>query len=196
MFEKDAWRPVPMGDGQRLSLRAQASTFYSTYSLSVMEPWLGGKRPVQFSTSFSHTVQYLFNFQTRERDTDRRFLITGGSIGIAKRLKWPDDYFQLSQALSFQHYNLNNYNTGLFTFGDGFSNNLAYTIGIGRNSTSANPIYPRFGSDFSLNAKVTLPYSAFNGVDYKGLSDERIAMGEVLANDPTEGEAVDAQERV
>ena len=196
MFEKDAWRPVPMGDGQRLSLRAQASTFYSTYSLSVMEPWLGGKRPVQFSTSFSHTVQYLFNFQTRERDTDRRFLITGGSIGIAKRLKWPDDYFQLSQALSFQHYNFNNYNTGLFTFGDGFSNNLAYTICIGRNSTSANPIYPRFGSDFSLNAKVTLPYSAFNGVDYKGLSDERIAMGEVLANDPTEGEAVDAQERV
>jgi len=196
MFEKDAWRPVPMGDGQRLSLRAQASTFYSTYSLSVMEPWLGGKRPVQFSTSFSHTVQYLFNFQTRERDTDRRFLITGGSIGIAKRLKWPDDYFQLSQAISFQHYNLKNYNTGLFTFGDGFSNNLAYTIGIGRNSTSANPIYPRFGSDFSLNAKLTLPYSAFNGVDYKGLSDERDALGEVLANDPSEGESVDAQERV
>ena len=85
-----------MGDGQRFSLRAQASTFYSTYSLSIMEPWLGGERPIQLSTSFSHTVQYLFNFQTRERDTDRRFLITGGSVGIAKRLKWPDDYFQLS----------------------------------------------------------------------------------------------------
>ena len=196
IFNKDAWHPLPMGDGQRFSLRAQASTFYSTYSLSIMEPWLGGERPIQFSTSFSHTVQYLFNFQTRERDTDRRFLITGGSIGIAKRLKWPDDYFQLSQSLSFQHFDLRNYNTGLFTFGDGYSNNLAYTIGIGRNSTSANPIYPRYGSDFSLNAKMSLPYSAFNGVDYKGLDQERNDLQEVLANDPSEGEAVDAQERI
>ncbi len=193
IFNKEAWHPLPMGDGQRFSLRAQASTFYSTYSLSIMEPWLGGERPIQFSTSFSHTVQYLFNFQTRERDTDRRFLITGGSVGIAKRLKWPDDYFQLSQSLSFQHFDLRNYNTGLFTFGDGYSNNLAYTIGIGRNSTSANPIYPRYGSDFSLNAKLSLPYSAFNGVDYQGLDQERNDLQEVLANDPSDGVALDAQ---
>ncbi len=196
IFNKEAWKPLPMGDGQRLSLRAQASSFYQTYSASIIEPWMGGKKPVQLSTSFSHTIQYLYNFQTRERDKDRRFLITGGSVGIAKRLKWPDDYFQLSQAISFQHYNLKNYNTGLFTFGDGFSNNLAYTIGIGRNSTSANPIYPRYGSDFLLSAKLTLPYSAFNGVDYDALEQEREDLNEFLGTNPSDGEQVDARERI
>ena len=91
-FSTKKLETTSMGDGQRLSLRAQASTFYQTYSVSVVEPWLGGKKPVQLSTSFSHTIQYLYNFQTRERDKDRRFLITGGSVGIAKRLRWPDDY--------------------------------------------------------------------------------------------------------
>lgn len=184
IFNKEAYQPVPMGDGQRVSLRAQASNFFQTYSLNVVEPWLGGKKPVQLSTSFSHTIQYLFNFQTRERDTDRRFLITGGSIGIAKRLKWPDDYFQLSQSLSFQHFDLKNYNTGLFTFGNGFSNNLAYTIGFGRNSTDVNPIYPRNGSDFSVSAKVTLPYSAFNNVDYSALAAERVELNQSLQQNP------------
>ncbi|NND62522.1 MAG: BamA/TamA family outer membrane protein [Flavobacteriaceae bacterium] len=193
IFNKDAYKPLPMGDGQRLSLRAQASSFYQTYSLSLTEPWLGGKKPVQLSTSFSHTVQYLFNFNTRERDQDRRFLITGGSVGIAKRLNWPDDYFQLSQAISFQHYNLKNYNTGLFTFGDGFSNNLAYTIGFSRNSTSANPIYPRGGSEFSVSAKLTPPYSAFGGTDYSALAEEREELQTILALDPDD---VDSSERV
>ncbi|MEZ4875577.1 MAG: POTRA domain-containing protein, partial [Flavobacteriaceae bacterium] len=182
IFNKEAYKPIPMGDGQKLSLRAQASTFYQTYSLSVVEPWFGGKKPVQFSTSFSHTIQYRYDFVNRERDKDQRFLITGGTVGIAKRLKWPDDYFQLSQALSFQHYNLKNYNTGLFTFGDGYSNNLAYTIGFGRNSTDLNPIYPRAGSDFSISAKLTLPYSLFNGVDYKALSNERNDLETIISS--------------
>jgi len=174
IFNKDAYKPLPMGDGQKLSLRAQASSFYQTYSLSLVEPWLGGKKPVQLSTSFSHTVQYFYDFQQREADRDRRFLITGGSVGIAKKLQWPDDYFVLSQAVSFQHYNLKNYNTPLFTFGDGYSNNLAYTFGISRNNTATNPIYPMSGSDFSLTAKMTLPYSAFSEKNkYKELSDER-----------------------
>ena len=173
IFNGEAYRPLPMGDGQKLSLRAQASSFYQTYSLSLVEPWLGGKKPIQLSTSFSHTVQYFYDFQNRDVDKNRRFLITGGSVGLAKKLQWPDDYFVLSQAISFQHYNLKNYNTGLFTFGDGSSNNLAYTIGLSRNNTATNPIYPIAGSDFSLTAKLTVPYSAFNGVDYKGLSDER-----------------------
>lgn len=193
IFNKEAYKPIPMGDGQKLALRAQASGFYQTYSISLTEPWFGGKKPVQLSTSFSHTIQYLFDFQTRERDADRRFLITGGSIGLAKRLKWPDDYFQLSQAVSFQHYNLKNYNTGLFTFGDGFSNNLAYTIGLSRNSTSANPVYPRFGSQFGVSAKLTLPYSAFGGADFSQLADERDDLTEFLRTNPND---VDTNERI
>ena len=183
IFNGEAYKPLPMGDGQKLSIRAQASSYYQTYSLSLTEPWLGGKKPIQLSTSFSHTIQYQYDFNSRDVDKDQRFLITGGSVGLAKRLQWPDDYFTLSQAVSFQHYNLKNYNTRLFTFGNGFSNNLAYTFGISRNNTATNPIYPITGSEFSLTAKVTVPYSAFNGVDYNGLKMERDALAEVLPND-------------
>jgi len=193
IFNKNAYKPLPMGDGQKLSLRAQASRFFQTYSLSLTEPWLGGKKPIQLSTSFSHTVQFLFDFANNNVDRDRRFLITGGSVGLAKRLKWPDDYFTLSQAVSFQHYNLKNYNTGLFTFGDGFSNNLAYTIGISRNNTATNPIYPVSGSDFSLTAKLTVPYSAFGSTNFGNLATERESLNEFLALNPGD---VDAQERI
>ncbi|XOK02450.1 POTRA domain-containing protein [Candidatus Marifrigoribacter sp. Uisw_064] len=181
----EAYKPLPMGDGQKLSLRAQASSFYQTYSLSLVEPWLGGKKPVQFSASFSHTIQYLFDFQSRNVDKDQRFLITGGSLGIAKKLKWPDDFFVLSQAISYQHYNLKNYNTGLFTFGDGESNNLAYTIGISRNNTATNPIFPMRGSEFSISAKLTVPYSAFSSTDYKALAEEREDNELLITNDAT-----------
>jgi outer membrane protein insertion porin family len=183
IFNGEAYKPLPMGDGQKLAIRAQASSFYQTYSLSLTEPWMGGKKPIQLSASFSHTIQFQFDPRTRDIDKDQRFLITGGSLGLAKRLKWPDDYFTLSQAVSFQHYNLKNYNTNLFTFGDGYSNNLAYTFGISRNNTATNPIYPITGSEFSLTAKVTLPYSAFNGIDYDSLKTERDALEEVLPND-------------
>ncbi|GHC64282.1 outer membrane protein assembly factor BamA [Ulvibacter litoralis] len=185
IFNGEAYKPLPMGDGQKLAIRAQASSYYQTYSLSLTEPWLGGKKPIQFSSSFSHTIQYQYNFSTRDVDKDQRFLITGGSLGIAKRLQWPDDYFTLSQAVSFQHYNLKNYNTNLFTFGNGFSNNLAYTFGISRNNTATNPIYPISGSEFSLTAKLTVPYSAFNNVDYRGLAEERDELSQVLSTDPT-----------
>ena len=193
IFNGEAYKPLPMGDGQKLAIRAQASAYYQTYSLSLTEPWLGGKKPIQLSTSFSHTIQYQYDFNTRNVDKNQRFLITGGSVGLAKRLKWPDDYFTLSQAVSFQHYNLKNYNTPLFTFGDGYSNNLAYTFGISRNNTATNPIYPIAGSEFSLTAKVTLPYSAFNGVDYESLKTERDALEEVR---PSDVDFIDARNRI
>jgi len=191
IFKKEAYQPIPMGDGQTLSLRLQASRFYQTYSFSFMEPWLGGKKPVQFSTSLSHTKQFLFDPVTRNADKDRRFNITGLSVGLAKRLSVPDDYFTLSQALSFQHYDLKNYNTGLFTFGNGSSNNLAYTLGISRNNTNVDPIYPTGGSKFALTAKFSFPYSAVNNVDYTALKDEREQLFEDITDDPTNTEAAD-----
>jgi len=193
IFKKEAYTPIPMGDGQKLSLRLQASRFYQTYSFSFSEPWLGGKRPVNFSTSLSHTKQFLFDPVTRNADKSRRFNITGLSVGIAKRLTIPDDYFVLSQALSFQLYDLKNYNTGLFTFGNGSSKNLAYTIGLSRNNTEVDPIYPTGGSNFNITAKLTFPYSAFNNIDYKALKEERDQLTEDLANDPTD---VDASTRI
>ncbi len=173
IFDKEAYKPLPMGDGQTLSLRAQASIFYQTYSLSFVEPWFGGERPVSLSTSFSYTRQFYFDQIARRADKSRSFDILGVNVGLAKRLRWPDDYFTLSQAIGFQRYDLNNYQTGLFTFPDGYSNNLTYTLGISRNSEGFNPIFPTTGSNFSITAKVTPPYSLWNGVDYENLANQR-----------------------
>lgn len=172
IFKKDAYKPLPMGDGQRVSLRLQGSTYFQTYSLSFTEPWLGGKKPVQFSTSLSHSKQFLYNFSSRDVDRSRSFTITSMSVGLAKRLSDPDIYLTLSHALSFQYYDLSNYNTGLFTFGDGSARNLAYTIGLSRNNKGVNPIYPTSGSEFSVSARLTFPYSLLNGVDYGNLENE------------------------
>ncbi|MFD2552042.1 outer membrane protein assembly factor BamA [Bizionia sediminis] len=183
IFNGAAYKPVPRGDGQKLALRLQASRFYQTYSFSFTEPWMGGKKPVQFSTSLSYSAQFLYDPTTGNADRDKRFNITGVTVGLAKRLSVPDDYFTLSQAVSFQHYNLKNYNTGLFTFGNGYSNNLAYTIGLSRNNTYTDPVFPTGGSNFSITAKLSLPYSLFNGVDYNQLLDER-AEWLAIQNDP------------
>ena len=142
ILDKTKYKPLPMGDGQTLALRLQASQFYNTYSFSFSEPWLGGQQPVQFSTSLQHTIQYRFDFFTGLADKSQSFQISGITLGLAKRLRIPDDFFQLSQAISYQYYNLNNYFTGLFTFGDGEANNLSYTVNLTRNNTRINPIFP------------------------------------------------------
>lgn len=173
LLKKEAYKPVPMGDGQSLALRLQASRFFRTTSFSFAEPWLGGKRPTQFSTSLSSTKQFLYNPLTRNADKNKSFNITSISIGLAKRLRAPDDFFTLSQAVSFQHYSLKNYNTGLFTFGNGYSNNISYTIGLSRNNLYTDPIFPEGGSSFSVSAELSPPYSLFNDTDYAALKDER-----------------------
>lgn len=172
IFNKEAYKPLPMGDGQKMSLRLQGSSYFQTYSLSFQEPWLGGKKPVSFSVSLAHSKQFLFTGYSNNVDRSRSFDITSLSVGLAKRLTVPDDYFVLSQALSFQYYNLNNYNTGLFTFGDGSSRNLAYTVALTRNNKGLDPIFPSYGSEFSISAKVTPPYSLWNNIDYADLQNQ------------------------
>lgn len=175
VFNKEAYKnsPIPMGDGQRMSLRLQGSQFFQVYSLSFSEPWFGGERPVQLNTSISYSKQYVNQAGTSNVNKDSYFNILTLSTGIAKRLTVPDDFFVLSQSLSFQYYDMNNYNTTLFSFADGNSRNLAYTIGLSRNNKGINPIYPIYGSEFSVSAKFTLPYSAFNGIDYDDLENQQ-----------------------
>lgn len=171
ILDRKAFKPLPMGDGQTLSLRLQASQFYSTYSFSFAEPWLGGRSPVKFSTSLSHTIQYRYDYFTGLADRSQSFQISGLTLGLAKRLRIPDDYFLLSQSISYQYYNLQNYFTGLFTFGDGAANNLAYSVALTRNNTYTNPIFPVGGSTFTISAKLTPPYSLFSGLDYNNLGE-------------------------
>ena len=172
IFDGKSYKPLPMGDGQTLALRLQASQFYSTYSFNFSEPWLGGEQPVQLSTSLQHTIQYRYDYFTGLADKTQSFQISGLTFGLAKRLRVPDDFFQLSQALSYQYYNLKNYYTGLFTFGDGEANNLAYTISLSRNNTRVNPIFPTGGSTFNISGKFTPPYSLLTGRDYADLENQ------------------------
>lgn len=170
--DKAAYKPLPMGDGQALSVRLQANRFYNTASFSFSEPWLGGRQPVSFSTSVSRTKQYRYDYFTGQANKDQFFEITGAQIGLAKKLRVPDDYFQLSQSLGYQYYNLNNYYTGLFTFGDGKSNNIFYNVILSRDNTFVNPVFPLGGSQFALSAKLSLPYSLFNNIDYDDLENQ------------------------
>ncbi len=174
IFNLKSYQPLPMGDGQALSLRLQKSRYYTTTSFSFTEPWLGGKKPQSLSVSFYYSQQFRYNFVTRDVDRDQRLNIIGTSVSLGRRLKWPDDYFTLSQTISVQHYNLNNFQFGrVFDFSTGEANNISYGIDLTRNSEGANPIFPTYGSTFKIGLKATLPYSLLGGEkDYENMTDQ------------------------
>ena len=171
IFNKEAYKPLPMGDGQRLSLRLQTSRTFNTYSFSFTEPWLGGKKPQSLSFSIYSSKQFQINPQTFDVDKNRSLGIAGASLGLAKRLLWPSDWFTLSQTISYQSFTLNDYRfrVGDDILSDGSLNNLAYTIALSRNSAGPSLIFPTYGSTFSLSAKATFPYSLFSDKDYQNL---------------------------
>jgi outer membrane protein insertion porin family len=167
-FKKGAWNPLPAGDGQRLSLRAQTNgAQYTSYNISFTEPWLGGKKPNSLSVSAFHSVQS--NGLPDNNPLRQSLTITGGSVGLGKRLRKPDDFFTLYSEVGYQYYVLNNF-TSTFLFSNGTSNNLSFGETISRNSIDA-PIYPRSGSQVSLSVKFTPPYSLWSGIDYKTADD-------------------------
>ena len=178
LFNKEAYKPLPMGDGQSLSLRLQASRTFNTYSFSFSEPWLGGKTPQSLSFSVYLSNQYRFNFNTNSVDRGQSLSILGASVGLGKRLKWPDDYFTLSQTISYQQIDLNNYQyqvgRSITPLSEGDLNNLAYSITLARNSAGPSLIFPTYGSEFSFRAKATLPYSLLNGKDFTRPDDATI----------------------
>jgi outer membrane protein insertion porin family len=171
LFNKKAYRPLPMGDGQTLSLRLQKSRYYTTSSFSFTEPWLGGKKPQSFSVSIYNSKQFRYDYITNDVDKDQRLNIVGATIGLGKRLEWPDNWFTLSQSISYQLYDIKDYPISTFSFSTGSSNNLSYSITLGRNSSGPNPVFPKQGSEFSIGAKLTLPYSLLNNKDYSNLED-------------------------
>jgi len=168
IFNKEAYKPLPMGDGQTLSLRLQTSRTFSTYSFSFSEPWLGGKKPKSLSFSVYSSNQYQLNPQTFDVDRDRSLGIIGASVGLGQRLKWPDDYFQLSQTIAYQSFKLNDYGfrVGNSILDNGTLNNLSYNATLSRNSAGPSLIFPTYGSEFTIGVKATFPYSLVNGKDY------------------------------
>jgi outer membrane protein insertion porin family len=168
MFTKRAWNPIPSGDGQRLSLRAQTNgTFFQSYNASFTEPWLGGKKPNSFSASVFLSIQ---SNGLSIGDSRRTALWTSGAtIGLGKRLKFPDDWFTLQYSLTYQRYFNEVSVTGesfLNFIPPGASNNLNFRIVLSRNSVD-QPIYPRQGSNITFSVQFTPPYSLINGRDYK-----------------------------
>ena len=177
LFNKKAYTPVPMGDGQAISLRLQKSKFYSTYSFSFTEPWLGGKKPKSLSMSIYNSRQKGIDSKSSSAysykvDDSKGLNIWGASIGLGQRLKWPDSYFQLSQSIGYQRYELKNYNVGSLSFTNGNANNLSYNFVLSRNSAGPSPIYPLRGSELSIGFKATPPYSLLSKKDYATLEDE------------------------
>jgi len=163
LFDGKAWRPVPSGDGQTLSIRAQTNgKYYQSYNFSFVEPWFGGKKPNSLSVSLFHSKinQNYYSYWNPDSDVPDEFMkVTGASLGLGRRLKWPDDFFILQNQLSYQRYHLQDYQN--FLAENGTFNNLSFTTTLGRNSTD-QPIYPRRGSNLSLSLQITPPYSLMN----------------------------------
>ena len=168
-FDKTAWRPVPLGDAQNLSVRFQTNgTYYTSLSASFSEPWLFGKKPTSLNMSVYYTRQTNSYIYYNILNNDEFMEVYGFAAGLGKRLKWPDSYFVLYNQLSWQTYRLQNW-AYQFLFNTGISHNLSYTLSLSRNSTDQQ-IYPRLGSDFSFSLQLTPPYSLLRKKDY-GLLD-------------------------
>lgn len=167
IFNFKSYRPLPTGDGQRLSIQASASgLWYQNYSFSFVDPWFGGKKPNSFSVSVYHSNVRQYTSQDEAKEDRKTFKVTGAGIGLGQRLQVPDDYFTLYLELSYKRYNINNYGDYAMIFNKGVSNNLSIKAVLGRSSSGPNPIYPTMGSEFSVSAELTPPYSYMNGKDY------------------------------
>jgi outer membrane protein insertion porin family len=171
IFNTKTWSPLPTGDGQRLSLRFQSNgRFFQSYNASFTEPYLGGKKPHAFSVSLYESVQ---TDGLPKSDANRSVLkISGISVGLGRRLKFPDDFFQIYHELTYQRYSLDQW-TGTFLFSDGTSNNINFEQTISRNSVDGL-IWIRSGSQISFTIQLTPPWSLFDKeTDFKEASAAR-----------------------
>jgi len=181
ILDLKAWRPVPTGDGQTLAVRAQSNgRYYQAYNLSFVEPWFGGKKPNSFSTSLYYTITKPYR-RFGEGTSNSYFRVLGSSIGLGRRLTWPDDYFVLYTELGYQRYHLKNYGTS-FVINDGYSQVINLNVSLSRSSQD-QMIYPRRGSAFSVGLKITPPYSSFKKHNFFEISNaEKLAIREDMAD--------------
>ncbi len=172
----DKWRPLPIGDGQRFSVSLQANgKAFQSYNVSFSEPWLGGRKPNSLTISFNRSIQRTSvaefdlngNFIPRAfNDFNASLKVTGVTVGLGRRLEWPDSYFTLTNSVGYLVYTLENYNTQGLGFSDGKANSFTFNSTLSRNSID-NPTFPKTGSTISLNVALTPPYSLWQDIDYE-----------------------------
>ena len=189
---------LPIGDGEQLALSAQTNgSYYQSYSISYSSPWFGGRRPNAFNVGAYYSKQtdinssyynsswmnsmynyyggygsynnYNNNYESY-LDDDKYVQLFGLSVGWGKRLRWPDDYFQLSVSLSYQRYMLRDWQ--YFIISNGNCNNINLGITLARTSTD-NQMFPRRGSEFMASVTLTPPWSKFDNKDYSKLATDR-----------------------
>ena len=195
LFNPSTYKIVPQGDGQTLVLSAQTNArYYQSYSVSFMDPWLGGRRPNSFSVStyymkqtdmssryyggydfdgynpYGYGVNSYYNDPNLYTifDENKSFQVWGTSVGYGKRLTWPDDFFSIMANVSYQRYMMKDWNYFIIQNGD--CNNLSLGLTLQRNSTDS-PVYTRSGSHFSASVNFTPPYSLWDNKDYANLAD-------------------------
>jgi outer membrane protein insertion porin family len=166
-FQKKAWAPIPSGDGQKMNLALQMNGVgWQNYSISFMEPWLGGKKPNSLGASLSYTIN-------QNQTTQFRMKTLGGSLDYGMRLRWPDDFFKAYATLSYKYYDIRNGNQGFnsLSFGDAYINIVAARLTVDRTSIDA-PIYPRSGAAITFSVEATPPYGTLTGQkDFTDVSD-------------------------
>lgn len=163
------FKPVPQGDGQTLSLQAQAGQYFKNFGFSFTEPWLYGIKPTALSVSINQSlVNYGASLSPRGIIEDQKLNIFSASVGLNRLLKWPDDYFSLYTGIQYQKYTFSNYpfQFGQTTESFGSANNFSFNIGLSRNSAGIDPIFPTQGSNIEASVKFTPPYSLFSKRDY------------------------------
>jgi outer membrane protein insertion porin family len=166
LFNLKAYKPLPKGDGQKLSLRGQSSgRTYQNFSFTFSEPWLGGKKPIYFALSAYTQGSSTGQYYPKTDPNYNKLRINGIGVTLGKRLNWPDNYFQLNYSLNVDHYDLDNYNGYLKDFTTGTSYNIKLTQELSRNSIDM-PLYPTSGSNIKLTIQATPPYSLFNNINY------------------------------
>jgi outer membrane protein insertion porin family len=186
---RDAWNPLPQGDGQKLSVRAQSNgNYYKSYNFSFTEPWFGGKKRIGMTLG---GVYSKFDYPSAGTFSIGRLF-----TGIGLPLKWPDDYFIANATANIEQINLSDYQRSDFTISDGKFNNFSLNLSLTRSSVSEQ-IYPRSGSTVSLSLQITPPYSSFRGVqDYNLTEEERIAAIIDLQKELGDGTVITEQDSI
>lgn len=164
LFKFDRWKPLPSGDGQQFTIRAQSNgTYYWSVATSFTEPWLGGKKPLSLSVSYNHSQQS--NGLSKSDANYGKLIVDGASVGLGQRLKWPDDFFTLYQSIGYERFRMHNYDMDNGVT-DGISNNIRYNFSIQRQNLDA-AMFPTSGSSLSLGFELTPPYTALGSTLYQ-----------------------------